>query len=130
MPSKFSNKRHVAFKKQSGLCYYCGSPMWESKPKEFANKHKITRKYAARFQCTAEHLLARCDGGKDQKSNIAAACLFCNSTRHQRKSPPAPLKYKTHIQKRLKKGKWHPKKLRHLVSPMISKPALIVSIEG
>ena len=112
MPSKFSNKRHVAFSKQSGRCYYCGSPMWNTKPKEFASKHNITKKYAARFQCTAEHLLARCEGGKNQESNIVAACLFCNSKRHQRKKPLGPPKYKALIQKRLQQGKWHPQNLR------------------
>jgi hypothetical protein len=32
------------------------------------------------------------------------------------KSAPAPNKYKEHIQRRLNKGKWHPKSLQHLVS--------------
>lgn len=94
MPSKFSKQRQIAFSKQSGLCYYCGSPMWESKPKEFANKHKITKKYAGRFQCTAEHLKARCDGGEDHESNIVAACIVCNRKHHQRKNPLGPPKYK------------------------------------
>ncbi|TKB24217.1 restriction endonuclease [Desulfopila sp. IMCC35006] len=117
MSIQISQKRLVAFNKQSGCCYYCGSPMWEGKQKEFANKHKITKKYAARFQCTAEHLLARCDGGKDQENNIVAACIFCNRNRHKRKKPLVPLKYRALIQKRLQQGKWHPKKLRHLPSP-------------
>ena len=90
--------------------------MWEGNHKEFANKHKITKKYAGRFQCTAEHLLARCDGGKDQETNIVAACLFCNSKRHQRKKPLGPPRYKAHIQKRLEQGKWHPRKLRYSLS--------------
>jgi 5-methylcytosine-specific restriction endonuclease McrA len=85
--------------------------MWEGKPKEFASKHKITKKYAARFQCTAEHLLARCDGGKDQENNIVAACIFCNNKRHQRKKPLGPPKYKALIQKWLQQDKWHPQKL-------------------
>ncbi len=116
MSSKFSRQRGVAFSKQSGLCYYCGSPMWENNSKKFASKQNITKKYAARFQSTAEHLLARCDGGKDHETNIVAACLFCNNKRHGRKKPLGPPKYKAHIQKRLKQGKWHPKKLQHLVS--------------
>ncbi|MFT5726748.1 MAG: hypothetical protein ACI8PB_000870 [Desulforhopalus sp.] len=111
MSSTIPNKRQVAFKKQSGRCYYCGSPMWEGKPKEFASKHKITPKYATRFQSTAEHLLARCDGGKDHETNIVAACLFCNSTRHKMRKPLSPPSYRSHIQNRLQQGKWHPQKL-------------------
>jgi 5-methylcytosine-specific restriction endonuclease McrA len=111
MSSNLSKKRLAAFKKQSGRCYYCGSPMWEGNQKGFANKNKITKKYAARFQSTAEHLLARCDGGKDQESNIVAACIFCNNKRHQRKKPLGPPVYKALIQKRLQQGKWHPQKL-------------------
>ncbi len=116
MSSNLSKKRLVAFNKQSGRCYYCGSPMWEDKPNEFASKNNITKKYAARFQSTAEHLLARCDGGKDLESNIVAACIFCNRNRHQRKKPLGPPSYKALIQKRLQHGKWHPRQLRHLPS--------------
>jgi hypothetical protein len=89
--------------------------MWENKQKEFARKHDITQNYAARFQCTAEHLFARCDGGSNQESNIVAACRFCNSTRHKCKKPPTPEKYKSHICKRLKMGKWHPRRLQHII---------------
>jgi hypothetical protein len=93
--------------------------MWEDNPEEFAKKHNISISYAARFQCTAEHLLARCDGGKDQKSNIVAACIFCNSKRHQRKKPLGPPRYRALIRKRLQQGKWHPKKLRLFVTKLL-----------
>jgi hypothetical protein len=33
------------------------------------------------FECTAEHLERRADGGGDAKTNIVAACLDCNSAR-------------------------------------------------
>lgn len=115
MSSNLSKKRFVAFNKQAGRCYYCGSPMWNDNPEEFAKYHKISMSYAARFQCTAEHLLARCDGGNNSPENIVAACLFCNNARHKRKKPPAPVQYKSIIQTRLRKGKWHPKKLQHLL---------------
>ena len=88
MPSKYSKQRLAAFKKQGGRCFYCGSPMWTEDRNKFARKHNITLKYAARFQCTAEHLLARCDGGEDKTNNIVAACRICNSTRHKCKIPP------------------------------------------
>lgn len=117
MSSRFSKQRLTAFKKQSGRCYYCKSPMWQNNPEEFAIKHGISKSAAARFQCTAEHLLARCDGGKDQESNIVAACLFCNKTRHhKRKNPPNPTEYRKYIKNRLNKGKWFPNSLRHVLS--------------
>lgn len=34
------------------------------------------------FECTAEHLERRVDGGVDASSNIAAACVECNSERN------------------------------------------------
>ena len=104
-----------AFQNQAGTCYYCGSPMWLKEIEPFAIKHALSLSAAARFQCTAEHLIARCDGGSDDKRNIVAACLFCNINRHRRKNPPPPPHYKALIQRRLKQGKWHPKQL-HLVS--------------
>jgi hypothetical protein len=108
--------RLKAFKNQSGRCYYCESMMWLDKQEDFAAKHNITVKEAARFKCTAEHLVARCDGGGNGKSNIVASCLFCNGGRHRRQKPPAPNHYRELIKKRLKKGKWFPESLRHLAS--------------
>jgi hypothetical protein len=111
MPNTISKNRFVAFQEQSGRCYYCGSPMWLSNADEYAAKHAISRSAAARFQCTAEHLVARCDGGKNNKSNIVAACIFCNTNRHMRKKPPTPDSYKSHIAKQLRRGKWLPDSL-------------------
>lgn len=115
MPNTIAQKRLVAFQKQSGRCYYCGSPMWLSSKDEFAAKHSISKSAAARFQCTAEHLIARCDGGKSNKSNIVAACIFCNTNRHKRKKTPTPDSYKSYIDKRLRKGKWHPDSLLRII---------------
>lgn len=116
MTSSIVKNRLKAFQNQAGRCYYCGSMMWLDKKEDFAAKHKIGISEAEKLKCTAEHLIARCDGGKNSQSNIVAACLFCNNVRHRRKEPPAPNQYKELIQKRLKKGKWHPKSLHHLVS--------------
>lgn len=55
--------RRAACREQGGLCYYCLLPM--------------------RSDVTAEHLQARCDGGKDTRENIVAAHRLCNSRRHQ-----------------------------------------------
>ncbi|MFD0320236.1 hypothetical protein [Lysobacter gummosus] len=38
-------------------------------------------------QCIAEHLLARRDGGRNTRGNIAAACWLYNQRRHRRKHP-------------------------------------------
>ncbi|WP_245851516.1 HNH endonuclease [Pseudomonas segetis] len=58
------------------------------------------------FQCTAEHLRARQDGGKDSSLNIAAACKRCNRLRHSRKTAPSPSDYQRFVQKRLNTGGW------------------------
>ena len=116
MSNNISKQRLAAFKKQSSKCYYCGCMMWLKNRKHFALEHGISELEASRFQCTGEHLLAKCDGGKNSYKNIVAACIFCNKTRHKMKKPPVPTRYKSHIQTRLGKGKWHPHRLQHLLS--------------
>ncbi len=111
MPNSIVKSRKKAFQNQVGRCYYCKSPMWQRDVRKFAKDNRISVSAAARFKCTAEHLTARCDGGTNSKKNIVAACLFCNSTRHKRKKPPTPSKYRADIQRRIKKGKWHPVEL-------------------
>ena len=115
MSNPIVKSRFDAFRNQNGRCYYCGSLMWQNDKEGFAAKHSISIAEAAKFKCTAEHLVARCDGGGNYKSNIVAACLFCNGQRHRIKKVPSPIKYRERIQKRLNKGKWHPKSLHHLV---------------
>lgn len=107
MTSRITKIRLSAFQEQSGCCYYCDSQMWLRNNEEFATKNRITLKAAKKLQCTAEHLIARSEGGSDCKSNIVAACHFCNQKRHKRKNPLPPEKFREHIQKRLVKGKWH-----------------------
>lgn len=64
MTNPITKARNHTFKKLSGRCYYCGSHMWLGKPKEFAEKYVISVSEAKKFQCTAEHLVARCEGGR------------------------------------------------------------------
>jgi len=116
MPNPIINFRLDAFHNQNGRCFYCGSLMWTKDVKGFAKSNGISEAAAARFQCTAEHLKARCDGGRTNRKNIVAACRFCNNNRHRRKSPPEPNIYKADINKKVKKGKWHPKEFRHILS--------------
>ena len=115
MPNSSRKHRLAAFKRQQGHCYYCGLPMWLEKPTAFAKKCGITERESARLQCTAEHLVARQDGGRNSRENIAAACRFCNGTRHRISSPLMPKRYRDHVLRRLRAGKWHPRSFQHLI---------------
>lgn len=82
--------RRQAYKRQHGLCIYCCCPMWEVDCPQFARAYGLTADLARGLQCTAEHLHARRDGGRNVKANIAAACLRCNLGRHAGRSQRAP----------------------------------------
>ncbi|MBE9395653.1 HNH endonuclease [Pontibacterium sp. N1Y112] len=116
MPTRKSKLKNRAFNRQKGRCYYCNALMWLTDPNTFSGNHQITAKQASRFQCTSEHLVARCDGGKDTQKNIVAACRFCNAKRHQRSSAPDPVSYKQLITQRKNRGKWHPQDLLFLTT--------------
>jgi hypothetical protein len=116
MSRKYLKYRSRAFVRQKGRCYYCGFPMWLCRPRNFASQHKLTDGQIARFQCTAEHLQARQDGGKDTQANIVSACKFCNSTRHKTLNPLKAGEYRKKVKRRLKKSKWHPEKLHCLLA--------------
>lgn len=99
--------RISAFERQQGKCCYCSFLMWRDSPEVFAEQHSLSLAQAKYFQCTAEHLVARQDGGKNTALNIAAACIRCNGLRHKRKKAPEPIEYQAFVQKRLDKGGWH-----------------------
>lgn len=107
MPKTLIKSRLEAFNLQQGRCIYCELPMWLDGQEAYAKKYKITIKQARIFKCTAEHLKAKQDGGKDFENNIVAACHYCNQKRHQCKSPKEPIIYKLFISTRLKRGKWN-----------------------
>ncbi|NRG18507.1 HNH endonuclease [Rhizobiales bacterium] len=108
MCKKIQSIRKKKFKAQNGRCFYCRSPMWEPGSFDaFVRTHELSRQSADFFRCTAEHLHPRSDGGKDQASNIVAACLFCNATRHKAKTPMEPGSYALKARRRLAAGKWH-----------------------
>lgn len=102
--------RHLAFQRQNCRCYYCNLPMWEGDLTEFCQLHGLSSRQAKHLQCTAEHLLAQKDGGRNSAENVAAACLWCNKRRHlgRQDNAPDPLQYKRRIQHQISKGKWHP----------------------
>lgn len=105
------NRQHSAIK-QNNNCFYCGLPMWNhANQHEFIQRYNLTRKQAPFLQCTAEHLIAKRDGGSNERSNIAAACRYCNQKRHQYRKPPSPEQYKKLVTRRRAKGKWFPESL-------------------
>ncbi|MFX0541536.1 HNH endonuclease [Roseovarius sp. S4756] len=99
--------RQSKFKAQNGRCHYCRQPMWVASSDKFRLRFGMSAKQSAKFQCTAEHVQARCDGGPDASSNIVAACKFCNQTRHSAKDALSEKQYKEKVIRRLKGGKWH-----------------------
>ena len=86
--TKLKKLRDEAYNRQGGHCWYCGRPMLAAVDK------RPTR-------CTAEHLLARCEGGRDVTQNVVAACWLCNSRRHRRKRPLTPEAYLKYVRGRL-----------------------------
>lgn len=100
--------RRAAYLAQQGRCYYCQARMWLACPSELGLRPQSSRS----FQCTAEHLLAKQDGGQDTPENIVAACSLCNLRRHQRRSEaPSPAAYRALVRKRVSMGKWWPSNL-------------------
>ena len=105
--NKLAKIRSVRVQQQNGVCYYCRQPMCSGELSEYASRYGMTLRAAARLQATAEHLVARCEGGSDTLENIVAACRFCNSIRHFAKHPLPPEAYGEKARKRLSRGKWH-----------------------
>jgi len=82
--------------------------MWDKDPELFAKTHRLSPRVMRGLQCTAEHLQARQDGGRDTQENIVAACLRCNRQRHQGwKKAPEPETYLQHVRRQLSQKVWH-----------------------
>lgn len=124
MPSQNTLKklRIKAARQQGWRCFYCRMPMWESSPEEFIVHYGLSPDQAKRFQCTAEHVEARCDGGKDIAPNVVAACHFCNATRHKRKHPVGAAKHGAVVRSRMAKGRWHPPQVKAAFSQRTGPP--------
>jgi len=99
MSRRLKPHRQQAFLRQDGRCYYCERRMW------LGDKHRAARQ----LQCTAEHLIARQDGGRDSADNIAAACRFCNAARHRRRRQLTAAQFRDLVQRRLRQGRWLPR---------------------
>lgn len=107
MPTLLAKSRTYAYYNQEGRCIYCDYPMWVSSALRYAKLYGCSIAQARRLKCTAEHLVAKQDGGKDYRSNIAAACDLCNQRRHRRNDDLSPQAYRELVQRKLKKGHWH-----------------------
>lgn len=113
--------RRQAFEKQNCRCFYCQLPMWEANQEQFAIEHGIPVRLTKHLKCTAEHLVAQQDKGRDTLENIAAACQWCNRLRHKGRpdKAPDPATYKSWVRKMVQQGKWHPvaASLRQAIAP-------------
>ena len=98
---KLRRLRIAAFNSQCGRCCYCNLPIWEVDPTRFAAKYDLTTRQARQLRSTAEHLRARCDGGRDTPSNIAAACWQCNRLRHRPRQVKPPNVWRAICRKRV-----------------------------
>lgn len=118
MENRIQKIRHKKMEKQRGRCFYCCQPMWSSDPQAFCQRHGLTVGQARWLRCTAEHVKARQDGGRDNMTNIVAACSFCNDHRHRTKHPLSASSFAAFVRKRLISGRWH--KLILAPMPVIS----------
>ena len=71
-PLVYRKHRRRAFKKQGGLCFWCGCEMLRFNETGSQQNQRL---------CTAEHLLPASTGGADSAYNIVAACTACNTAR-------------------------------------------------
>lgn len=103
---RLKRSRISAFREQGGRCYYCNQPMWEVNPEAFASKRGLTLRQAKQLRSTAEHLVARSEGGDDGRSNIVAACWQCNRLRHRPRRAKAPEDWRHVCRKRVSAVRW------------------------
>ncbi|ALN79443.1 hypothetical protein LA76x_1285 [Lysobacter antibioticus] len=86
--------------------------MWLTDRAGFAIARGLSLRQASRLQATAEHLIARQDGGK-HGANVVAACYHCNQARHRFRPSAAPSsdRFRALVQVRVKRQRWHSRDL-------------------
>ena len=104
---KLRRFRKVAARRQQHRCHYCDVPMWTKNPEMFAELHGLRPEDSGHFQCTAEHLVARRDGGVEHH-NVVAACRYCNITRHEADEPLPADRYREQV---LRDTRWLTRRL-------------------
>jgi len=102
---KLRRYRKAAARRQQHRCHYCDAPMWSRSPAAFAERHGLRLEDCGHFQCTAEHVVARRDGGEEHR-NIVAACRHCNIARHEADSPPAADLWRAFVQREIAEARW------------------------
>lgn len=108
MTNSISHVRLLAARRQKHRCFYCTLPIWSDSPEAFISKYGLTKAQALQLRCTAEHLNPKSQGGANSKSNIVAACWYCNHKRHTRSRSLDPYTYMQFVQQRISKGRWLP----------------------
>jgi len=108
--------RQKAYQAQGCRCHYCGVLMPEPKRiKRFCEEHHINLTDAEQIQCTAEHLVPVSEGGPNSRSNIVAACWYCNHTRHHGAPPGLDHHgYARWVREQQSQGQWLPGRYTHL----------------
>jgi hypothetical protein len=104
--NSLTRNRQSAASLQGYRCYYCGLPMWLDDPARFAALHGLSMRQARLLRCTAEHLRARSDAGRDHRQNIVAACLFCNQHRHRARTPLGPEELRERVALAMQRRRW------------------------
>jgi hypothetical protein len=122
MSNTLARLRAKALVTQQDRCFYCQYTLCSTGPDAFARQHGITIRQARLLICTAEHLTARQDGGRDRQTNIAAACSYCNQHRHRLKKPPDPDRFAQYVRRRVSKRAWHSHALQ---KPTLRPPAAL-----
>ena len=116
MPNNCVRYRQIAVARQHGRCCYCGMPVVLQKNlEEFASAHGLSKARVIALQCTAEHLQARCDGGRNGANNVAAACITCNQRRHRMNPAPTHDRYLQIVQRQMERGVWHKRALLNAI---------------
>ncbi|MCB1768257.1 MAG: HNH endonuclease [Candidatus Competibacteraceae bacterium] len=89
--------------------------MWLKNADELTAEYGVKASTVVGLQCTAEHLVARQDGGANAADNIVAACKTCNGRRHRKAVPLSPENHRRRVRARILGGKWHPQALVQLL---------------
>lgn len=89
--------------------------MWLQDIKGFCTQFSLAKDMALNLKCTAEHLVARTEGGPDTDDNIVAACHFCNQARHRTEPVLSPDQFCVHVRQELQAGRWHGLRLRNQI---------------
>ena len=99
--------RNRQLRAQGGQCYYCEQPVWLQDINGFCAAYDLNKDQARLLKCTAEHLIARRDGGLDTDVNIVAACHYCNQARHGGEEALEWRDFLLFVRKELTAGRWH-----------------------